>query len=101
MMKFMASPEKKLQLGGYSKKHFSEIRQRAENIWKYIDIENEITRHMRRNLKRNNKLCKKNKKKPHEFVVIQLPEHKNWKEWTDYACTHCGKRDYKYVSKLF
>lgn len=88
----MASPERKIQFGGWSKRSYSDVRTRLKNI-----VEEEERPVKKR---RNKKFCKP-LKGPHDMVEIRRTE-RDWfgKEyWISSECSACGRKDFRIEKK--
>lgn len=87
----MASLENKIAKSGWSKRPYKEIRSKVKRA---IALDDLPPRYQR--VKRNNKLCKKNQMKPHEYGE-PIPYKARWTEkilWKEKFCIHCHKKQY-------
>lgn len=89
----MASPERKIQFGGWSKRGWKDIR---------TQVKKELVEEKERPTKkrRNKKFCK-SLKGPHNMVEIRRTE-RDWfgKEfWISSECSACGRKEFKIEKK--
>ena len=85
----MASPERKIQFGGWSKRGWKEIRNQVNR-----ELVEERVRPVKK--RRNKKFCKP-LKGPHNMVEISRNEYAWFGKsvWIRLECSACGRKDFK------